>query len=378
MIIPVTGSMQAQGGMQQSQQQQPGGIQGGLQPQNVNQQQQNVNQQSGMQPGGLQQQQQGQNPQQQQQQGPPQQPGLQQQQQAPGITGPMRMQGRERIWSGIIEWFEKPNKNDQTKVSKQAPFHVSANVKNGEPDIKADSWPQRLLMQLMPKQMVGSAGGPYLKESKTVVFHPTPCEALETLSKVMASGMAGCVHFTNNSEIKILILLYTAEKKAFLGFIPNDQVAFVDRLRKVITQSKQQSSQQANPQAQMQGQNQGQGQMGIAGQNMPMQPNQMMQAMGGPRMQMMPQEMVNVNMQPDQGQWQNQQQQMMQNQGMGQGMMQQNPMGQGIMQPNQMMGGGPMNPQQQQQMNPGMQRMVRPNMLPNNPGLRHLLQQQVM
>lgn len=297
---------------------------------------------------------------QQQQQVPPQQSTMQQ------STG-MRMQGRERIWSGIIEWFEKPNKNDQTKVSKQAPFHVSANVKNGEPDIKADSWPQRLLMQLMPKQMVGSAGGPYLKESKTVVFHPTPCEALETLSKVMASGMAGCVHFTNNSEIKILILLYTAEKKAFLGFIPNDQVAFVDRLRKVITQSKQQSSQQSNPQAQLQ--NQGQGQIGIAGQNMPMQPNQMMQ-MGGPppRMQMMPQEMVNVNMQSDQAQWQNQQQ-MMQN-SMAPGMIQQNPLGQGMVQPNQMAPmGGPMAP--------GIQRMVRPNMMPNNPGLRHLLQQQV-
>lgn len=36
----------------------------------------------------------------------------------------------------------------------------------------------------------------------------------------------------------MLILLYTAERKAYLGFIPNDQVAFVDRLRKVIQQQK--------------------------------------------------------------------------------------------------------------------------------------------
>lgn len=35
-----------------------------------------------------------------------------------------------------------------------------------------------------------------------------------------------------------MILLYTAERKAYLGFIPNDQVAFVDRLRKVIQQQK--------------------------------------------------------------------------------------------------------------------------------------------
>lgn len=36
----------------------------------------------------------------------------------------------------------------------------------------------------------------------------------------------------------MLILLYTAEKRAYLGFIPNDQNAFVDRLRKVIQQQK--------------------------------------------------------------------------------------------------------------------------------------------
>lgn len=54
---------------------------------------------------------------------------------------------------------------------------------------------------------------------------------------------AGCVHFTSvpspsACDIKVLILLYTSEKRAYLGFIPNDQAAFVDRLRKVIQQQK--------------------------------------------------------------------------------------------------------------------------------------------
>ena len=39
-------------------------------------------------------------------------------------------------------------------------------------------------------------------------------------------------------EIKVLILLYSNEKKAYLGFIPNDQVSFVDRIRTVIQQQK--------------------------------------------------------------------------------------------------------------------------------------------
>lgn len=53
---------------------------------------------------------------------------------------------------------------------------------------------------------------------------------------------AGCVHFTPVSpascDIKVLILLYTPEKKAYLGFIPNNQATFVDRLKKVIQEQK--------------------------------------------------------------------------------------------------------------------------------------------
>lgn len=33
-----------------------------------------------------------------------------------------------------------------------------------------------------------------------------------------------------------MILLYALDKKAYLGFVPNNQTAFVDRLRKVIQQ----------------------------------------------------------------------------------------------------------------------------------------------
>ncbi|KAK9886904.1 hypothetical protein WA026_019161 [Henosepilachna vigintioctopunctata] len=158
--------------------------------------------------------------------------------------------GRERhtIWQGLLEWIEKPKSvQDQQKITKHVPCQVSANSKDGEPELKADGWPAKLIMQLMPKQLIGTIGGAYLKNSKSVLFHPQPCEALESLTKVMSSGFAGCVHFTSiaNSQtcdIKVLILLYTAEKRAYLGFIPNDQTAFVGRLREVI--QKQKSSQQ--------------------------------------------------------------------------------------------------------------------------------------
>lgn len=43
-------------------------------------------------------------------------------------------------------------------------------------------------MQLVPKQLIGNISGQFLKDSKTVVFHPIPCETLDVLSEVMSSG----------------------------------------------------------------------------------------------------------------------------------------------------------------------------------------------
>ncbi|CAG9861461.1 unnamed protein product [Phyllotreta striolata] len=167
-----------------------------------------------------------------------------------GVQGqPQSIRERHTIWQGLLEWIEKPkNPSDQQKITKHVPCQVSANSKDGEPELKADGWPQKLIMQLMPKHLIGNIGGAYLKNSKSVLFHPQPCDALESLTRVMSSGFAGCVHFTSvpPCDIKVLILLYTADKKAYLGFIPNDQVAFVDRLRKVIQQQKSQQMRQQN------------------------------------------------------------------------------------------------------------------------------------
>ncbi|KAI4492167.1 hypothetical protein M0802_009973 [Mischocyttarus mexicanus] len=151
---------------------------------------------------------------------------------------------RHTIWQGVVEWIEKTkNSADAQKQTRHIPCQVSANSKDGDPELKADTWPPKLIMQLMPKQLIGNIGGSYLKNSKSVLFHPTPCEALESLTNMMTSGFAGCVYFTSvppssACEIKVLILLYTSEKRTYLGFIPNDQSAFVDRLRKVIQQQK--------------------------------------------------------------------------------------------------------------------------------------------
>ncbi|CAD7077038.1 unnamed protein product [Hermetia illucens] len=302
-------------------------------------------------------------PPQQQQQQPNQQ---QQQQSGPPDAGATR--AREVIWSGLLEWLEK-TKPESTKVARSVPCEVTANMKDGGPEIKAENWPDKLIMQLMPKQLIGNIGGQYLKDSKTVVFKPNSCDTLESLIKVMNTGVAGCVHFTTSTnnqpscDIKVLILLYTAEKKTFLGFIPNNQQGFVDRLRKVIQQK------------------QGMGQQ-TAGGNMQQQ-NIHVPNMANPHPQ--PQQVVPKppQMVPNIQQMQEQQQQHFNAYGQMPMQMQDN---MNAVQQNDYK----MNMLQQQRIDAMMpqqgmvvnqvavqgQRMVRPMMNNNNPGLRHLLQQQ--
>ena len=62
------------------------------------------------------------------------------------------------------------------------------------------------------------------------VYHKLTLSSISHL-RVLGTGYAGCVHFqgSTNCEIKVLILLYSTDKKAYLGFIPNEQAQFVGR-----------------------------------------------------------------------------------------------------------------------------------------------------
>ena len=131
---------------------------------------------------------------------------------------------------------------------------VSSNVKeNGQPEVMPDNWPSKLMLQLIPKSVIQSIGGQYFKDSKSVLFHPQESDSLEALSKEMSSGFAGCVHISNNGDIKVLILLYGAEKKSYLGFIPNDQNSFVERIMTIIQQQRSGNMRQQQQGIQQQG-----------------------------------------------------------------------------------------------------------------------------
>ncbi|XP_026213878.1 mediator of RNA polymerase II transcription subunit 25 isoform X2 [Anabas testudineus] len=145
-------------------------------------------------------------------------------------------------WSGVLEWQEKPKASsmDSTKLTRSLPCQVHVN--QGE-NLNTDQWPQKLIMQLIPQQLLTTLGHLF-RNSRMVQFLFTnkDVESLKGLYRIMANGFAGCVHFphtTSPCEVRVLMLLYSSKKRIFMGLIPNDQSGFVNGIRQVITNHKQ-------------------------------------------------------------------------------------------------------------------------------------------
>ncbi|XP_068855447.1 LOW QUALITY PROTEIN: mediator of RNA polymerase II transcription subunit 25-like, partial [Aphelocoma coerulescens] len=142
----------------------------------------------------------------------------------------------------VLEWQEKPKPalvDSSTKLTRSLPCQVYVNA--GE-NLKTDQWPQKLIMQLIPQQLLTTLG-PLFRNSRMVQFHFTnkDLESLKGLYRIMGNGFAGCVHFPHTApcEVRVLMLLYSSKKKIFMGLIPNDQSGFVNGIRQVITNHKQ-------------------------------------------------------------------------------------------------------------------------------------------
>ncbi|KAL0993311.1 hypothetical protein UPYG_G00105950 [Umbra pygmaea] len=145
-------------------------------------------------------------------------------------------------WSGVLEWQEKPKASSMdstTKLTRSLPCQVQVN--QGE-NLNADQWPQKLIMQLIPQQLLTTLG-PLFRNSRMVQFLFTnkDVESLKGLYRIMVNGFAGCVHFPHSApcEVRVLMLLYSSKKRIFMGLIPNDQSGFVNGIRQVITNHKQ-------------------------------------------------------------------------------------------------------------------------------------------
>uniref|UniRef100_A0A7N5ZSE4 Mediator of RNA polymerase II transcription subunit 25 n=1 Tax=Anabas testudineus TaxID=64144 RepID=A0A7N5ZSE4_ANATE len=134
----------------------------------------------------------------------------------------------------------KASSMDSTKLTRSLPCQVHVN--QGE-NLNTDQWPQKLIMQLIPQQLLTTLGHLF-RNSRMVQFLFTnkDVESLKGLYRIMANGFAGCVHFphtTSPCEVRVLMLLYSSKKRIFMGLIPNDQSGFVNGIRQVITNHKQ-------------------------------------------------------------------------------------------------------------------------------------------
>ncbi|XP_069764980.1 mediator of RNA polymerase II transcription subunit 25 isoform X3 [Narcine bancroftii] len=134
------------------------------------------------------------------------------------------------------------------KLTRSLPCQVYVNP--GE-NLKTDQWPQKLIMQLIPQQLLTTLGHLF-RNSRMVQFQFTnkDLESLKGLYRIMANGFAGCVHFPHSApcEVRVLMLLYSSKKKIFMGLIPNDQSGFVNGIRLVITNHKKAQQQKIEQQ----------------------------------------------------------------------------------------------------------------------------------
>ncbi|XP_061906230.1 mediator of RNA polymerase II transcription subunit 25 isoform X1 [Entelurus aequoreus] len=177
------------------------------------------------------------------QSGQPNMPGVSAPTGNPNAMGQQGMANKIVAWSGVLEWQEKPKASSMdsaTNLTRSLPCQVQVN--QGE-NLNTDQWPQKLIMQLIPQQLLTTLGHLF-RNSRMVQFLFTnkDMESLKGLYRIMANGFAGCVHFphtTSPCEVRVLMLLYSSKKRIFMGLIPNDQSGFVNGIRQVITNHKQ-------------------------------------------------------------------------------------------------------------------------------------------
>uniref|UniRef100_A0A2K5QIJ8 Mediator of RNA polymerase II transcription subunit 25 n=1 Tax=Cebus imitator TaxID=2715852 RepID=A0A2K5QIJ8_CEBIM len=162
--------------------------------------------------------------------------------QAPGPS-PAQL-GAPALASGL-EWQEKfkPASVDaKTKLTQSLPCQVYVN--HGE-NLKTEQWRQKLILQLIPQQLLTTLG-PLPGLSQRPLLHHG-----QWLCRLCALPPQGAL------EVRALMLLYSS-KKIFMGLILYDQSDFLSGIRRVITNHKQVQQQKLEQQ-----------QRGMGGQQVP-------------------------------------------------------------------------------------------------------------
>lgn len=187
--------------------------------------------------------------------GGPQSQMTPQQQQVAAAAGKER---RKVVWGGVVEYQEKspqlpgqPAAPLAQRVTFELPCQISCSVVNGEPEVNAEKWPPKLVLELLPRNLIMKLFQ-ILKTGSIHVglhFSATPdSDGLVKLSKSMSATYVGCVQFPQTQAPtmpRMMIVIYMPDKRLFMGFIPNDQDGFFTAMKQMIEQHKKE---QANKQ----------------------------------------------------------------------------------------------------------------------------------
>lgn len=234
---------QIQGSQMIPQQMTPGGQQqqiGSMMEQNKAQMQQKVTQQQVAQQQAQQQQQQV--TQQQQHQIVKQQQATMQQ-----MSGQQNlMREPQKVWAGIIEYLEKPGnqQNATNRISYALQCQMLSTGGPNDIELNPDKWPDKLTLQLLPKQFIAKVY-PILKSQSMHIqlhFANADSESYQKLTKIFSTTWVGCIQLQPPATIRMIIVLYVPEKRAYSGFIPNDQEAFFSAIKQVIDQHRNQQA----------------------------------------------------------------------------------------------------------------------------------------
>ena len=164
------------------------------------------------------------------------------------------------IWQGQLKWKEisigfegsqgMTNGGDSIQPAQRSiDVYIKSTRKNGVLEVVPANWPASLTMQLLPLAIMRRAGKKFFSNSSTVLFEILD-EQNELILKGLLnkSGMVGCVHFIGapTCGTKVMILAYSREKDIFIGFIPTDQIQFIQRVRDEIELQKSKTSSYTN------------------------------------------------------------------------------------------------------------------------------------
>ena len=113
-------------------------------------------------------------------------------------THPMMFQNNptQQIWQGELSWKNpKSDSNlEQQAQSVVCTVHSKMNETQMESIVKSDTWPQKLIMQLIPKSLVQQIGGTSSKcfqNATAVFFHFADNPMKESLVEIFNQGYAG-------------------------------------------------------------------------------------------------------------------------------------------------------------------------------------------